>query len=339
MGMGMCMGLRPAMGMGMGMRARERASAQVIGGCLTGRIAGTKVDQTHKAKLIRMILATEGLAACHVVKVGQGVICEKEIEAVGLGPSRPSGRGRGLEGRINPLLSMPWWSVRHCHPVLECTEHGMLHGMRLRRRWFGVEGELLVLFAAQGSTGTVCPPTTGGASITTRSMRQCNLPSLPPLRASFPPAVPLPIPQRSATLPRGARRRYFLGYSMPEMRKVASSIGLTHIPAFLSARSRASSGPAHLVICVHGTPSSASSEALQSLCAPIAQHSARILLMQQIIVERVTPPATAARACAHARAFMVDLRGYSAPLSSARAMLASAMAEYRLLRQLLTGTA
>ncbi len=32
---------------------------QVIAGCLTGRIAGTKVDQTHKAKLIRMILATE----------------------------------------------------------------------------------------------------------------------------------------------------------------------------------------------------------------------------------------------------------------------------------------
>jgi hypothetical protein len=123
---------------------------------------------------------------------------------------------------------------------------------------------------------------------------------------------------------------------MPEMRKVASSIGLTHIPAFLSARSRASSGPAHLVICVHGTPSSASSEALQSLCAPIAQHSARILLMQQIIVERVTPPATAARA--HARAFMVDLRGYSAPLSSARAARVGKgrVLSYRLVRQVLT---
>ena len=35
-------------------------------------------------------LALQGLAACHVVKVGQGVICEKEIEAVGLGAASPT---------------------------------------------------------------------------------------------------------------------------------------------------------------------------------------------------------------------------------------------------------
>jgi hypothetical protein len=35
-------------------------------------------------------LALQGLAACHVVKVGQGVICEKEIEAVGLGAAKPA---------------------------------------------------------------------------------------------------------------------------------------------------------------------------------------------------------------------------------------------------------